>query len=156
MRPADLLESFVPAPLALDFLVVHPLHFNASLAEVTAGCAAEKRAKEKEVVFFRVEIFACVGGNNQGLEQLHLYLCTQMVQASKFGRRVASSRDSACYISPPFSLLGEGRGAASAARLPFLLSPFAVKALSPYLCKHFLDFVVCDCISQNHYFRLVF
>ena len=49
-RPADLLlGSFGPAPLALDFSVVHPLHFNASLAEVTAGCAAERRAKEKEV-----------------------------------------------------------------------------------------------------------
>ena len=44
-----LLGSFGPAPLALDFSVVHPLHFNASLAEVTVDCAAERRAKEKEV-----------------------------------------------------------------------------------------------------------
>ena len=50
VRPADLLlGSFGPVPLALDFSVVHPLHFNATLAEGTAGCAAERRAKEKEV-----------------------------------------------------------------------------------------------------------
>jgi hypothetical protein len=50
LRPADLLlGSFGPAPLALDFSVVHPLHFNSSLAEVTAGCAAERRSREKEV-----------------------------------------------------------------------------------------------------------
>ena len=48
LRPAYLLLGyFGPAPLALDFSVVHPLHFNASLAEVASGSAAEKACQRK-------------------------------------------------------------------------------------------------------------